>query len=1135
MIERDSLRTMQEDQRRRWGQGERVPVEFYLEQNPTLGVDPEAVLDLILGEVILREEAGERPRLDEFLGRFPHLEVPLRLQFEVHQALEDAPLSALATLSAHARPWTAVSWTRDEAIDQAPNTLPGYEILDELGRGGMGVVYRARQVGLNRPVALKMILAGSHAGPNERARFRIEAEAVARLQHPNIVQVYEVGECDGRPFLSLELVEGGGLERKLAGVPQPPREAASLVEVLARAVHHVHRHGILHRDLKPSNVLLTTEGVPKITDFGLAKLLDSDSGQTPTEALIGTPGYMAPEQASGHARLISARSDVYALGAILYESLTGRPPFRAETPLDTIRLVLSQEPVSPTRLQPRMSRDLETICLKCLEKEPQQRYADAGTLADDLARFQAGEPIRARPVSIGRRGLKWARRRPTTAALATVILMAALILIGHTLRLRQAERRSLTEKRSTGERLVSQAQLELAGRDWTNAKAHLAGALAEIGREPALADVRSLAERRLAEVDRRLDEQSARQDALARRRRFEDGRNDVLFRGTQPVDGDAPANLQAARDAARLALDAVGLSTSSTQGARLRAAFTADEEVAVISDAYELLLVLANCLAQPWPRQTPEQRRARLDEALRTLDQAATLRPTSRAYHLRRAQILALLGDAAGAMAERSRENSLPVAGAVDAFLVGVDRFMGGAEPPDRSSLTRAIADFEQALRWQPGHFWALYYLAVAHLNSGRPDLATGYLTACLGQRPDWVWAYLLRGAATGRLGQFDFAEADFRKAEELHPNPEGLHAFFINRGIVRYEEGEFDASGLDFDRAIALRPGHYQAYANLALLRKKQGRFDDALGQLHEALGRKPPELILADLQTERALLLWLAGRPEAAFEACETILASRPTAAEVLGIQAHAALSLERNQDALRSFDRYLEVGGAATSDVHRGRGRARMRLGDYAGAADDYTRALVIKPDWEIQTHRGWAYFFAEAPRLALRDFEEGVRLNPANVDAYVGRGLAHVALGHLHDAIADAEEALRREPATAEMLHNIACVFAQAAGRWESDPGGPPQDDPTASYRRRAVEAIRQALARLPDAERPAFWREKILPDRYLDPIRRSPEFLEFEGRVGRELAPPTPRAEDPAPEYGRFPPAQFVEQVAWCQQ
>ena len=277
-------------------------------------------------------------------------------------------------------------------------TVPGYEILEELGRGGMGVVYKARQVSLRRLVALKMIRSGAHAGPQELERFRAEAEAAARLRHPNIVQIYEVGDQSGLPFFSLEYVDGGSLARRLAGTPLPAREAAALVEVLARAVHAAHGRGIAHRDLKPANVLLdwrseetpdrrdpaieqqttvVAKAVPKITDFGLAKRLDEDSGQTRSGAVLGTPSYMAPEQAAGRTREMGLLVDVYALGAILYETLTGRPPFRAATALETLEQVRSQEPVPPSRLQPKVPRDLETVCLKCLEKEPKKRYPSA--------------------------------------------------------------------------------------------------------------------------------------------------------------------------------------------------------------------------------------------------------------------------------------------------------------------------------------------------------------------------------------------------------------------------------------------------------------------------------------------------------------------------------------------------------------------------------------------------------------------------------------------------------------------------------------------------------------------------------------------------------------------------------------
>ena len=307
--------------------------------------------------------------------------------------------------------------------------VPGYEVLGELGRGGMGVVYKARHAGLNRVVALKMILAGGHAGPDELARFRGEAEAVARLKHPNVVQVYDVGEAGGLPYFSLEFVEGGSLDRKLAGTPLAPSEAATLVETLARAIAAAHAAGLVHRDLKPANVLLTADGTPKVTDFGLAKRLDA-AGQTASGAVMGTPSYMAPEQAGGKSKEIGPACDAYALGAILYECLTGRPPFKAATALDTILQVVADDPVPPRQLNAQVPADLETICLKCLQKEPAKRYESAAALADDLRRFVEGRPIVARPVGRWERATKWVRRNPVVAGMAAAVVVALLVGTG---------------------------------------------------------------------------------------------------------------------------------------------------------------------------------------------------------------------------------------------------------------------------------------------------------------------------------------------------------------------------------------------------------------------------------------------------------------------------------------------------------------------------------------------------------------------------------------------------------------------------------------------------------------------------------------------------------------------------------
>ncbi len=400
------------DLRERWRCGQRPAAEEYLARYPQLGANEEAAVDIIYAEYLAREKLGEGPTVAEYAARFPQYATVLADQIQLHQAFDES-MAAQPTGGETER-----------------NLRAEYEILEEIGRGGMGVVFRAQQTGLNRLVALKMVRHADLANDELLSRFRAEAEVVASLHHPHIVQVYDYGEDDGCPYLALELVEGGTLSDRLEGNPWNVRRAAQLVEQVARAVHFAHEHGVVHRDLKPNNLLVSADGDPpevKIADFGLARIFrDQPGGHTQTGALLGTPSYMSPEQALGRQSEIGPATDVYALGAILYELLCGRPPYRGETAIETLQQVLLAEPASIYRVAPGLPRDVATICSKCLERAPARRYPSALALAEDLQRFLADRPIEARPATSLERGWRWCRRNP---ALAAAIGSVAALLV----------------------------------------------------------------------------------------------------------------------------------------------------------------------------------------------------------------------------------------------------------------------------------------------------------------------------------------------------------------------------------------------------------------------------------------------------------------------------------------------------------------------------------------------------------------------------------------------------------------------------------------------------------------------------------------------------------------------------------
>jgi serine/threonine protein kinase len=427
----------------RWNQDDRPRPEEYFGLFSAVASDVELAVDIIYAEYLAREQSGEGPQLAEYQQRFPAFAQVLAEQIRLHQAIE--------TLDDNPQ----IGLTEPKLIDGysiEPDVEASYEILEQIGSGGMGVVYKARQPALNRFVALKMMRAIDADNPELLARFRSEARVVAALHHPHIVQVYDVGEHGGLPYITMELIPKGSLAERLDGTPWDPQIAAVLIAKLATAVQFAHEHHVIHRDLKPANVLVVSDDKElevKVTDFGLAKFLVEDSSpHTKSFTFLGTPSYMAPEQATGRPRDIGPAADIYALGAILYELLTGQPPIRGESPIETLRLLLSSEPVSIHHFERRIPRDLATICEKCIQREINKRYSSAADLQADLERFLEGKPIRARPISKAERAWRWCRRNPLLAGALGSVTMLLLGIAGVSLWYSAMLSREITKTRA---------------------------------------------------------------------------------------------------------------------------------------------------------------------------------------------------------------------------------------------------------------------------------------------------------------------------------------------------------------------------------------------------------------------------------------------------------------------------------------------------------------------------------------------------------------------------------------------------------------------------------------------------------------------------------------------------------------
>jgi serine/threonine-protein kinase len=998
--------------------------------------------------------------------------------------------------------------------------VPGYEILGELGRGGMGVVYQARQVSLNRLVALKVVLAGEHAAPSELARFRREAEALARLHHPHILQVYEVGEHRGRPFFAMEYLGGGSLAAWLAGRQAPLRQAAELVETLARAVQAAHECGIVHRDLKPANVLLSGAGpgargdssvretinqnsppatVPKISDFGLAKQLGG-AGPTPSNgAVLGTPSYMAPEQAQGKSKQVGPASDVYGLGAILYELLTGRPPFQGETGLDVLLQVISREPVPPSVLRPRLPRDLEIICVKCLQKAPNKRYASALALADDLHRFREGRPITARPVGAVERAAKWVRRRPAVAALWAVGVAAVLLGGGGALWWQgvQASRRAETE-RAVGLAVGKAEQLR--------EEARKVPATQPEGAAQALA----LWQQALAAADEAQGIMAAGLAGPETARRAAHLRAE-LRAGVEQAE---LALHQVHKDARLLReLDQARLARSTLQGQSFHRAASAERyRIALARYGLDVFGQEPAAVARRLrrlPRRVREpllialddwgfyEPRAAVRRRLRRIADGAHGDPWRR--RLRRARDpAALKGLAAEAHKRLTAEtwDQAPPAASLELLGTALSEVVTRAE---------AVRLLRRAQQRYPDDFWINYMLAfdlAEGLPHENPDQASrqrwgevvSYLRAAVALRPDNAAARNSLGLALVARGDIAGAVIEFRRTIALEPT---YAKAYYHLGNVLKSAGDLPGAIAAYRRAAALDPGDPKAHYNLAAALRARGDIPGAVAACRRALAIDPK---YAQAHNGLGLALQARGDLDGAVAAYRRAIALDPKDPMPHG---NLGFILESRGDLKGAVTEYRKTIALAPrlALAHSCLGRALLAQGDAQGAARAFQKAVLYNPhdasahcnlgfalrqDGRLKEslhamrrgHRegasqpGWrqpsAQWVREAERLAeldkqLPDFLQGKR-QPQSA----GEMLDLAGVCRLKKRFAAAarfyQEAFAQDPKQEAPNRYSAACCAALAGSGRREDAAPLGDKDKARLRGRALQWLRADLAR-----------------------------------------------------------------------
>lgn len=909
---------------------------------------------------------------------------------------------------------------------ETPTVVGDYQILGVLGRGAVGVVYKAWHLELKRTVALKMLLAGIHAAPRELMRFRTEAEAVARLHHPNIVQVYEIGAHNDLPFFALEYVEGGSLAQKMAGRTMPARDAAGLVEALARAMHYAHQQNILHRDLKPANVLLSESGVPKITDFGLAKRLEEgESSQTRTGTLMGTPSYMAPEQAQGNLRQIGPWSDQYALGATLYEMLTGRPPFLGSTLLDTLHQVRKKEPVPPSQLQPKTPRDLEIICLKCLQKEPGQRYAHAADLADDLKRFLSGEPIRARPVSTPERLWRWCRRNPRLAALSTaVLLLAALVAVsGGALLLRLSrERQAVVRLRDQAEERLAQAADSAGGGDIRRAKDLLQWSDPLLESAADLGDVRG----RWHEL----------KDQVELYERFKLLLDNAHFACRFGSRSQKEQGRQYCRQLLEL-YDAI--EGKRGPGAVGLPPLRAEQQQLFKEDVFAMFLVAAQVERELTNSAEPAARQQAARQALDWLNRAEKVLPRTRALYTYRSDFYRILNQPRESSADVARAQAVRPDSAVDHFWQGYKEHLqgeaasrAGDAAKARPHYRREVAEYAALLRQRPEYFWGYFNWAAAKVELGDlEDALIGY-TTCIRLSPEFPWPYNNRGTTHLRLQQYPQAIRDYSAA--LERNPEYVEAH-TNRALAYLLDGSnLDQALKDCNRALEQAPRHAQAYWHRAECYRRRKQYDAALADYRHLLDLNANKV---EVCLKRAAIYEEMKRPDDALRDYDRIAALEPKNAWALYKRALLHVSRGEYQQALADYTASIELQPRAVEPYHYRAVLYWLHLKDFDAALRDWEQVIKLVPSRpEAYRFLGMIYLGKRQYKLALRELQEALARRPDYPEVLWGKAQIRLWQGNANEALAVINPLTEKLPAGYEDTLNIRGDIYRSQGRFDA---------------------------------------------------------------------------------------------------